>query len=422
MATPPLEFFTICARNYASHAAALAESLRQQHPESKFSVWLLAEGPTPECLRGIAIRDIQDSLSKKLYLDMRLRYDVVEFCTAVKPRIIQQLMEEGAERLVYLDPDIYVFQPFEEIERLLDLGHLGVLTAHSLSPILNDGLGTDDYVFLMAGVFNLGFFAIQKGARTGTILDWWWTWLQTHASQDHRTGLFTDQKWMGLAPAYWPELVLTRDIGYNVAFWNLHERSVGKDPSGKWTVSGQPLVFYHFSGYDPELPDRLTKYEHQRRFVPTEGSPLRLILDFYAERLRSHGLSESRSIKVYRPGFDQSTHPDEIALKLARQYAELVDPIEPPQFLAFLKGSESGRDFPRYVDAVLAHRPDVATSFDGRSLASVVEWMLTYGIDELNLSRSIVEAMKPTDYDDVLAAEKAPPSVGERLRKRLGIH
>ena len=64
------------------------------------------------------------------------------------------------------------------------------------------------------------------------------------------SGLFTDQRWVDLAPAFFDDIAIVRDPQYNVATWNLtHRRATGTAPYDI-QINGRPLVFYHFSGFD----------------------------------------------------------------------------------------------------------------------------------------------------------------------------
>ena len=63
-------------------------------------------------------------------------------------------------------------------------------------------------------------------------------------------GLFTDQRWVDLAPAFFEGLKILRDPGYNVATWNLTHRTVAGSLESGLTVNGRPLCFFHFSGFD----------------------------------------------------------------------------------------------------------------------------------------------------------------------------
>jgi len=73
---------------------------------------------------------------------------------------------------------------------------------------------------------------------------------------ERREGLFTDQKWMNWCPVYFPETKILRDLGNNIALWNIHEReivkqgdviSVKKRNSEDQTLF--PVRFFHFSNF-----------------------------------------------------------------------------------------------------------------------------------------------------------------------------
>ena len=42
-------------------------------------------------------------------------------------------------------------------------------------------------------------------------------------------GLFVDQRWVDLVPALFDDYVVMKRAGLNVAYWNLHERSIELD-------------------------------------------------------------------------------------------------------------------------------------------------------------------------------------------------
>ena len=66
-------------------------------------------------------------------------------------------------------------------------------------------------------------------------------------------GYFTDQRWIDAVPVFFEHEVV-RDLGCNVAYWNLHERTLAVDESGAWTAGGVALRFFHFSGHDADDP------------------------------------------------------------------------------------------------------------------------------------------------------------------------
>ena len=63
---------------------------------------------------------------------------------------------------------------------------------------------------------------------------------------------------MDLAPGLFESVHVLTDPAYNVAYWNLHGRCVTVD--GCPWVNGCPLVFFHFSGIEPEDMERVSKH------------------------------------------------------------------------------------------------------------------------------------------------------------------
>jgi len=116
---------------------------------------------------------------------------------------------------------------------------------------------------------------------------WWQQRLYDHCVVDLPRGLFVDQRWVDLVPGMFERVAIVRDAGYNVAYWNLSHRVVSLSENG-YKVAGSPLSFFHFSGYDPEQPDKLSR--HQSRFT-AENLPAgtRHLLSGYREDLLSAG-------------------------------------------------------------------------------------------------------------------------------------
>jgi glycosyltransferase involved in cell wall biosynthesis len=100
--------------------------------------------------------------------------------------------------------------------------------------------------------------------------------------------MFVDQRWLDYLPALFPHTVV-RDPGCNVAYWNLHERPLSRSDEGV-RAGGAPLRFFHFSGFDPDLPYLLSRHQGVRpRVLLSEQPVLRQLCDAYAARLRAHG-------------------------------------------------------------------------------------------------------------------------------------
>ncbi len=104
---------------------------------------------------------------------------------------------------------------------------------------------------LRHGVFNLGFLALAKYGEGVMFLDWWAKRCLDWCYDDAPKGLFTDQRWIDLAPCFFRTLHVLQHPGYNMATWNLYYRKLGRNSTGNLTVNDEvPLRFFHFSGFD----------------------------------------------------------------------------------------------------------------------------------------------------------------------------
>jgi hypothetical protein len=228
-------------------------------------LYVAAEGepamlPVIDGVEVIAPRALLDAATEAT---LRRRYTIAELCFALKARLLRHALDAHADRAVYLDSDIDLHAPLEAVNAAL-AGSSAVLTPHLDQPLPLDGKLPSDVTILRSGACNLGFIAVREGAETRRLLDWWdsrvarWGFVAPEAAYQG------DQKWMDLAPALFPGVTLLRDPGSNVGYWNLHSRVV-QGAAGSTTVNARPLAFFHFSGFDPDRPEILSKYQDRLR-------------------------------------------------------------------------------------------------------------------------------------------------------------
>jgi glycosyltransferase involved in cell wall biosynthesis len=258
--------FTITSKNYVSYARTVLNSVAKLHPEYALFLCLADEPGNGFDMDGEPFMIVPSSaLDIPCFLDMTVRYDVLEFNTAVKPFMFQWLYDSTeVDNVIYFDPDLHLYQRLDDLTAELDKGAAAVLTPHLCGPLVRDGCLPDDQSMLQAGVFNLGFIATRRSEESRSFIDWWGEKLRTGARVDLAKGLFTDQKWCDLAPCFMPNLKVLHDPGYNAAYWNLAQRELTLDDDGKCLVNGRPLVFFHFSGINPTKIEQVSK--HQNRF------------------------------------------------------------------------------------------------------------------------------------------------------------
>ena len=284
--------FTIASKNYLSYVRALMNSVARFHPDYKLFLCLADRVDDYFDTKAEIYDTVQaDQLGIENFEDMTVRYDIMEFNTAVKPFMFKWLFNNtDLDVVIYLDPDIRVYSRFDQLESVLEKGASVVLTPHITKP-LEDERNPNDYNMLQAGVYNLGFIAARRFSETLDFMDWWGRRLSSQCVVDFEKNLFVDQKWCDLAPCFLEKFSILKDPGYNVAYWNLAHRHVVISPNGVWKVNEAPLVFFHFSGVHPEKRNVVSK--HQDRFKWDDISECQPLFNQYLDELILYGWKES---------------------------------------------------------------------------------------------------------------------------------
>ena len=217
---------------------------------------------------------------------MATMYDVTELAYPSKPWLLRYLLEQRGEHSVtYLDPDMLVFAPIDDIDALAQQ-HSVVVTPHRLVPPADDAREPDDLMFSLYGSFNLGFIAVSADALA--FLEWWSDRCRRHCVVQPPEGMFVDQRWLDLGIAYFEHHIL-RDPGCNAAWWNLDERPLREDEHGV-RAGGSPLRVLHLSGFNPSVPHVLSMHNLKRPRVLLSSEPvLRAVCRSYASRLEGEG-------------------------------------------------------------------------------------------------------------------------------------
>jgi glycosyltransferase involved in cell wall biosynthesis len=403
---------TIIARNYLAHARALARSFSAHHPGERLQVLVIddlqsATG-TPEEPFDV-ISPLELPIEVRILHEMATCYDVMELSTALKPWLMRLLLSRtGGRPVVYLDPDILVFAPLDEVTTIVDQ-HPIVLTPHTVTPMPRDGLKPTETEIMASGVYNLGFLAL--GAGSGPFLEWWQERLRIDAIVDHAAMLFTDQRWIDLAVSYFPAHLL-RDPGYNVAYWNADQRSV-ESREGDYLACGQPLRFFHFSGFDPHKPYLLSKHQgDQPRVLLSQYPAVAELCADYAARLLAEGYDECRKHPYGWGKLADGTVLDQLIRRAYRQGVVEADRYgDPPPPDGFDAGtidqlydwlSRPGRRrlraprMPRYLWEIYAERSDVQREYPRPGSvdeAAFKGWLRHFGVKEVPVPERLVPLM-----------------------------
>lgn len=285
--------FTIVSSNYSAQAKVLMDSVQRAEP-GVVRVIVAADNLLQPEFEGHVAIFAEDTQAP--WRDMSAYYDALEYNTAVKPFCFKLLFDQAnVDKVVYLDPDILIFRPLTPVFEALDQFDI-TLTPHMTTPLGVDGRTPDDHAILRSGVYNLGFLGLRRSTDADAFVDWWADRCRFDCRVAFEEGLFTDQRWVDLAPGFFESPAILRHPGLNLGYWNLPSRRLERKADA-WTVDDQPLIFFHYSGFDPRSPLALSK--HQTRVEVDRGSPLADLLARYANALDNAGYRTSHQ-RPYR--------------------------------------------------------------------------------------------------------------------------
>jgi glycosyltransferase involved in cell wall biosynthesis len=414
---------TIVANNYLAYARAFTRSFLARHPEGKVCV-LIVDLPQP----GHRYEDepfhvtFAHELGIPGFQHFAYRYSILELNTAVKPYYLLHLHRAfGCDRLCYFDPDILVFGDLADLYDRLGRAD-AVLTPHLTAPIEDSAVPAEREI-LLSGIYNLGFLGISFNERTLPFLDWWGRRLYHLCLHEVERGLFVDQRWMDFAPAFLRRVEVLRDPGYNVAYWNLVHRKLEERADG-WRVNGEPLRFFHFSGYDFRRPELVSKY--QNRFTMADRPDVAPLFRIYTESIRAEGQEKVQDYPYQYSRFDNGVLVPEISRRALRQ-ADPQGRRWPDPFATRGAGSffdwlrqpagdlPSGIPLPRLALLLWDHRHDLQLFFPrpwaGDRLRFAHWYAGSTGAPE-SIDPAFMEGLAP-------ALRRAGETIGEETRTRV---
>ncbi|MGI0490377.1 hypothetical protein ACN4EG_01085 [Alkalinema pantanalense CENA528] len=258
---------TIVTKNYLAYARALAVSLAAHNPGLELYV-LLADrndgeiDPDQESFHLIPLEALADQASVQR---MCFYYTAFELCCALRGLLHEYILNHtDAERWIFLDSDIYVCGSLEPVFEQLRSAAI-LLTPHSQTPAsIEQSVVCEVNNLIRCGLYNAGFLGLRRCETTRQFIAWWKTRLEHFCFDDvtyqNLRGLFVDQLWLNLVPLYFVGVQYLSNLGCNLGYWNLWERPLNVKTNGAMFVGSEPLRFIHFSGWNFDDPQRVSKH------------------------------------------------------------------------------------------------------------------------------------------------------------------
>jgi hypothetical protein len=263
---PKTVYFTVSSISHLNRARTLAQSIAKAMPYAEFIVFMGdkkvdAVLAAARDLKIIPVEDMGISGTQKMFNE----YSAFQLNAAMKPFCFDYVFDQlGYARAVFLDADTFVLSELDEVQTLLDRGASCVLTPHITEPIQTSYSFPTDFDIMRTGSYNSGFVAFNNAPEARKFTRWWGDKLRDDCVDDPGRGIFVDQRYCEMAPAFLAKFKPLRHAGYNVAYWNLMHRPMTLHREEWWTC-GVRVRFVHFSGIDVQNPDLFSKYQMQYR-------------------------------------------------------------------------------------------------------------------------------------------------------------
>ncbi|OWT74946.1 MULTISPECIES: glycosyl transferase [unclassified Achromobacter] len=324
-----IHVYTSAACNYIPKVRTLVRSIKKFHPDWVVHLALSDEVPADLDLSKEPFDEIHplSSLEIPNYTGWAFCHTIVELSTAIKPFLLARLLErEDCEGVIYLDPDTVLFSRLDDV--LESIKHSNI----ALTPHLVDaesslaGIMDNEISCLRHGIYNLGFLAVAPTEVGKQFAQWWSDRLYYFCRAEIHNGLFTDQRWIDLVPAFFEGVCILRTPRLNAAPWNLSTRTITGDLPDNVMVDGEPLGFYHFTGFDSGAHKLMAnKYAGDQATVgaliewyvgsiaATDDDPLGKVVWAYSRFAEGTPIPKSARL-VYRERLDlQRAFPDPFA-------------------------------------------------------------------------------------------------------------
>jgi hypothetical protein len=322
-----IAYCTIITKSHIAYARALAATLATSNSQSKLYV-LLADrldgyfDPDKEPFNLINLEELSD----KQEIDrMCFYYNQSELCFCLRAWLHEFMFNKtDYKKWIYFDADILVYHSLNKISNRLDATSI-MISPHLISirppPSINVKAirKLESHLLRNGGIYNGGFLALRKTEESKVFIEWFKNHLKMYGF-DNRPMQSGDQFWLTCVPLYFSEVSVLRDPGANLAYWNLYERAIKRDNSGKIRVNDKPLLFFHFAGFDLKEPEKLSRYRIPRGLKIIPGAIEELAKE-YRSLLIENGFEET---KFFPYAFEKFNNGKAITPLMRRVYFEMI--------------------------------------------------------------------------------------------------
>jgi hypothetical protein len=237
-------YVTHCDKNYASRAMALIDSMRR-HGCADPIYAICHDQDALEQLNGIGdgrlmpihLNELEDAYPELLLAKSNRSHLEYLFCLTPFLLLFANTKTPN-ELLIYLDSDLYFFDHPSKAIPISTEPYDVAIASHNF-PIKLQHLE-------VYGKYNVGWLAFAQTDNSLKLLRWWADKCAESTSIEKDRSIFADQKYLDSFDSMEASVYSISSIPRNGAPWNCFDVESGINE--ELTVSGTPLIFFHFSG------------------------------------------------------------------------------------------------------------------------------------------------------------------------------
>lgn len=284
-------FCTIITADYFPRALALYTSIIKYNSEIELQI-LIADGkPLPaigDKFPKIKLRTVEELIDFPLVNELYKKYahiNIDNFRWSMKSVFASWLLENGYDKILYLDCDMFFVNDYNFLFKELDT-HSFLLTPlwKATNPLVDESNFLSTFT---SGIFVANFFGANKNGLPA--LHWWANACHFKMLPAMELGVHDDQRYLDIVPVIFENIKIIRHRGCNIGAFNYVE-SVRSMVDGQIMINGQyPVIFIHF---DDMMVSGILK-GHDRLLLP--------YLQQYEEAYTENGYNLSSYIKKFEP-------------------------------------------------------------------------------------------------------------------------
>jgi len=298
---PADHFCTYFDHRYAAQGLAMLRSLRDQG--ARGPVWVLCLSEAAEgIVQGFGLPDIRTVRLAEVeahFPGLATAKDdrsTIEYYFTLTPHIVRYVLDRApdARRVAYLDGDLFFFGP-----------PAGVWAEMGRAPVAiiphNFHKGAEH--LLKYGRYNVGWVSFARSEQGLNCLDYWADSCRQWCRDEPDGGRFADQGYLDRFEEHAPDLAIIRHKGCNLGPWNVGGYEI-RVKDGAVRVDGDPLLFFHFTGFKRGFGGR---WFNSHRFYRTGTTAV--VRDHIYRPYLAALLSAQRALAPLMPAADSDRRP-----------------------------------------------------------------------------------------------------------------